>query len=350
MVPAREDTSFTPATAEMVRGFCEHLRLTGRQRATIESYGRDARMFLEFLTENRIPIGDVSPDLLLAYQTHLRHEIGERDNSIRRHVIGVRQFFRYLAGQDGERRNGAESAVDTDAKRAKAMTGKATDTQGASPLDFAFVPERDESLGRQLTDAEINRLLSLAGQTSPALKATRDRALVALLALDGIKANELISLGWENVAFEGSRGILKVPGSRSRTITLDPQTVAALRDYANEYRLMQTQQTTAGSSGARPSGQRMFVAFKGKESVLTLPEMTRHGMKFIMYELGERAGIHGLNSEMLRHHAITWQMSLGKSPEAIMEHLGLRRLGNIAKHFASHPASASESSDPGKPN
>jgi hypothetical protein len=62
--------------------------------------------------------------------------------------------------------------------------------------------------------------------------------------------------------------------------------------------------------------------------------MTRHGLKFVMYELGEKIGISKLNSELLRHHAIRHQLASGKSPEDLMGHLGLRRLGNIARHNA----------------
>ena len=62
--------------------------------------------------------------------------------------------------------------------------------------------------------------------------------------------------------------------------------------------------------------------------------MTRHGLKFVMYELGDKIGVSALNSELLRHHAIRHQLALGKTPEELMGHLGLRRLGNIARHNA----------------
>ena len=62
--------------------------------------------------------------------------------------------------------------------------------------------------------------------------------------------------------------------------------------------------------------------------------MTRHGLKFILYEWGEKAGTKHLNTELLRHFAVTHLLREGRSPEEIMQHLGLRRMGNIAKHIA----------------
>jgi hypothetical protein len=68
--------------------------------------------------------------------------------------------------------------------------------------------------------------------------------------------------------------------------------------------------------------------------------MTRHGLKFIVYELGDKVGAKSLNTEQLRHFAVTHLISQGMAPDEIMAHLGLRRLGNIAKHLASVDSSS----------
>ena len=56
----------------------------------------------------------------------------------------------------------------------------------------------------------------------------------------------------------------------------------------------------------------------------------------MLYELGSQAQIKKLNSELLRHYAIHYHILLGRTPEEIMKHFGLKRLGNIAKHFTKH--------------
>ena len=82
-----------------------------------------------------------------------------------------------------------------------------------------------------------------------------------------------------------------------------------------------------------PHKIQMFCAFKGRDSALQLPSMTRHGLKFALYEIGDKVGIDKLNSETLRHHAVCYLLEKGKTTAEIMEHLGLKRPGNIAKHF-----------------
>ncbi len=80
--------------------------------------------------------------------------------------------------------------------------------------------------------------------------------------------------------------------------------------------------------------KRMFISFKGRDAATPFPNMTRHGIKFIFYELAQKAKLPTLNTELLRHFAVAHLIKSGQTPDQIMKHLGLRRLGNIAKHIA----------------
>jgi integrase len=144
----------------------------------------------------------------------------------------------------------------------------------------------------------------------------------------------LIALSWddfddrspgshENEPFLGglSSALLKIGGSRARLIALHPRTAHALREYEQLH-----------AEGT------MFLAFKGRESNLTLPQMTRHGLKFILYEVGNRIGLQGLNAEKLRHYAIDFQLLQGKTPEQLQHHLGLRRPGLVGRHLLADAA------------
>src|SRR4051812_12518548 len=82
--------------SQTVTRFAESLRSRGKQPATVESYCRDAQRFLDYLERNRMPATQVEPGTLIAYQDYLRQDCEERDNSVRRTVIGIRQFFRFL--------------------------------------------------------------------------------------------------------------------------------------------------------------------------------------------------------------------------------------------------------------
>lgn len=286
---------------QSVKAFGDSLRERGKQPATVDSYRRDAARFVEYLSENSITPGDVSPEILVAYQDYLSHTCQERENTVRRAVIGVRQFYRYLA---------------------------ATSHASNSPLDAVSIPPRDESLAKVLDDDEVEDVVAVAGAGSPPSKAARDVALVGLLAWEGLKATESIGLLWSDLIDSGGKhASLHIGGNRERVINLEERTRENLRNWRDHYhRHLKT------ALGSKERG-RMFVSFKGRDAGTLLPEITRHGLKFIMYELGEKSGINHLNTESLRHFAVNRQLALGRSPEDIMRHLGLRRLGNIAKHM-----------------
>jgi integrase/recombinase XerD len=290
--------------AQTVHRFADNLRSRGKQPATIESYCRDAQRFLEYIGKVRLPAQKVEPETLLAYQDYLRNDCEERDNSVRRTVIGIRQFYRFLS----------ESR-----------------TVAGTPFDAVPIPVRDESLpSKGIKDDDVDTILTIALAGKPECKALRDAAIVSLLAHEGVKANELINLLWTDVLEEeGTAGSLRIAGSRARAIPLSSETHEWLKAYRRAYEQIRHPVITG------PVKKRIFISFKGRDAASPLPEMTRHGLKFILYELGEKAGVPGLNTEQLRHYAVSHLLAKGKAPDEIMVHLGLRRIGNIAKHLAS---------------
>lgn len=287
--------------SELVNNFAAELKEKGKQPATVESYTRDAHRFIEFLDSNKLHAKQVEPNTLVAFQKHLREACEERDNSIRRTVIGVRQFYRYLSS-----------------------SGEISD----SPFDSVAIPSRDERLREDLTTTQVESLLESAAEGRHAFKSARDTSIIALLAFEGIKAGELINIYWHDFIVEGDHATLAIAGSKQRTIRLSAEVKSYLIQYKNLYATIEHPTI----QNANP--QRMFIAFKGREAASPIPEMTRHGLKFILYEMGEKVGLKKLNTEQLRHYAVNHLISLGRSSEEIMQHLGLKRLGNIAKHMS----------------
>lgn len=287
-----------------LQNFTKSLARKGRRPATVDSYRRDAESFLKYMTSENLNYKDLEPETLNQYQQWLTHS--DKSNSIRRKVIGARQFFRFLA----------DEGIIQD-----------------SPFDDAPIPERSELLPKPISYRSIKKLIdSLAGNSG--LKAARDRVILCLIALEGLKASELIDIKWHGLFLSDKEFSLKIPGSRSRRIFLEPETAIAMRRYKSEVALLQEKR--------QRKLDRICLGFKGKDASLVLDKMTRHGVKFLLYELGQAINYPKLNTEILRHHAVSFQLAKGKSPEELMNHLGLRRLGNIAKHLGSE-ASKQES-------
>jgi integrase/recombinase XerD len=290
--------------------FSDNLKAHGKQPSTVESYARDAQQFLDYLDKRKISPHLASPSTLVEYQSHLVDERKEKENSMRRTVIGIRQFYRFL---------GEEKFIEQ------------------TPFDDVPIPERNDRLPIDLKQDDIERVIQLATNGVGSLKTARDAAIVTLLSYEGLKATELIALCWSNYLGGNAGATLYVKGTRARTLNLSERTVKYLEQYRSYYEKFCEHPVIKADKE-----KRMFISFKGKDGVVPIPHMTRHGLKFIIYELGEKAGVKHLNAELLRHYAVSNLLGFGRSPEEIMKHLGLRRMGNIAKHMARNHCRVSE--------
>jgi site-specific recombinase XerD len=290
----------------LITQFATFLSSQGKQAATIESYCRDADSFCTYLQRCSLVFSNLEPRTLQFYQEELQSARQEKPNSIRRSTIGIRQFFRFLH---------CEKII------------------ASSPFDQVPIPPRQEDLPPTLLAEEIDLLLTFAQEKSPSPKAERDAAICALLAYEGVKASELTQLRWRDYHSDSMLPSLRLTSlstQRSpRVITL--QRITAL--YLNRYQ----EAFQAWEHPFKDSPRNihmMFIGFKGRHQLSPLPYLTRHGLKFMLYELGAKLAIANLNAEHLRHFAINFMLSQGTSAEHIMQHLGLRRLGNIAKYKA----------------
>src|SRR5690606_34745575 len=102
---------------------------------------------------------------------------------------------------------------------------------GPSPFDYVAIPMRDESIPEPLTDADIDELMSVVHVSRPPLKKYRDGAIVCLLAYEGLKANEMITLKWRDLIVLPDRMSLHISGQRSRAISLSTVSRSWLERY-----------------------------------------------------------------------------------------------------------------------
>ncbi len=286
---------------QVIGRFRSHLARLGRHSATVDCYGRDGSAFLKFLDRAGVETSEIGPKTIDEYQEYLR-STGHVNNSIRRSVIGVRQLFRYIQEEHG---------------------------LGQSPIEESIIPKRTDVFRHRLTPMLIDRIFADARRQSVKLKALRDQVMLGLLGYEGLKVNELIHLCWKDFLHSSKSSRLRIQGERPRLIDVEPlvaQSLQELRDHTKHLAL---------KSGKLFSGDsRVMVGFKGAGLRLVISELTRHGVKFALYELGKHAEVDHLNSEDLRHHAIAHKVGLGLSNEEVMVHLGLRTPGKTRLHSA----------------
>jgi len=279
---------------ELLNEYKTHLLAHGKLLATVNSYECDSRGFIQYLTTmKKSPILDGLEDLA-SFQNYLELDEKESPNSIRRKIIGVKSFLRFVIPRLTKKSSGFE--------------------------DYP-IPNRHDLLPDCLTAEDIENLMSVASQQNPSLKGLRDKAILCCLAFEGLKVNEIIDLKASNIVFHTDGATCLIRGPRDRLIYLCHDTALAIKDYLAEF----SQINTIKSS--------LFVAIRGRQINLTSRGITRHGIKFILYDLGLACEIKHLNSELLRHFAMDFQLRVrGQSTEQVMNHFGLRQPGNIGRH------------------
>lgn len=307
-------TKPAPSTDQLLADFAAYLQQYGRKPATIESYTTDTHGFVDYVlaafyepnagTVEDVDWRQIGSAHLIHYQQHLIETEQAMANSVRRKTLAIRQFFRFLANE--------ELLPD-------------------SPVEDVPVPKRDDGLPEQLHYQAIEALVSSCHSTKEgaSLKWYRDKAILALLALEGLKSTEAINLIWSHHRdrSDNPAGYLHIGGQRKRTLVLSPGTRSLLSHYRSAYF------AEPALSGLAGVDQKVLVSFKGPGGGLISPTMTRHGLKFLLYEIGHLRGIDSLNAEMLRHYCIRHHLEQGMAPEQLMEKLGLKRMGVISRHL-----------------
>ncbi len=281
-------TAFIPA-------FKAHLAIRGCSGATVDSYSSDVRLFLQFMHARQLSSEDLDASTLHAYCDFLQTDSARHENSQRRKIIAIRQFFTFLT----------DDATLTD-----------------NPFEKAIIPVRDDTLHYELQSDKLTQLLTALAKRADT-QSVRNLALINLLAFEGLKASELVALRWQDFVPSPRGALLRIGGNRQRVINLQPATVAGLRQWQRVARQRHPQLDT----------RLMFGGFKGPEGALPLATLTRHGLKFILAQLAVQADIPSLTPALLRHHATRHMLLQGKSITDSMAHLGLRRTGNVRQHL-----------------
>lgn len=276
------------------------LKKYGRKKATISSYSSDVRGFLTYLSGTFSSYEEIDSSHLLDYQDYLKNSVQAMDNSIRRKILALRQFFRFL---------------------------KDRSEVSETPFDRIPIPVRIDDLPELLHFEKITKLLFRTHPQLENIKAQRDLAILYLIAIEGLKTSEIIQLKWDQVKKFRSKYILSIGGTRKRIVYLAESTEKNLCNYLELYL------TNPKLEQIPKKDRNVFISFKGSSEGLISPKMTRHGLKFLLYEIGEKFGIPFLNAEMLRHFCIRYNLEHGLSPEDIMNKFGLKRLGIISRHF-----------------
>ena len=242
---------------------------------TLESYTRDIRKFLIYLSENNLDFKSVKKTNIIAYILYLQ-KAGRATSSISRSIASIRAFYKMLI---------KNNIVLKD------------------PTLNLESPKSEKKAPQVLSVEEIEKLLSLPSTSEP--KGIRDKAMLEILYATGIRVTELINLNIQDANLE--IGFIKCNGNKERIIPMGRAAIDILKIYISEYR---------GRLLNRDDEEALFLNFHGER-------MTRQGFWKIIKHYASIANINKvITPHTLRHSFAAHLIENGADLKSVQQMLG----------------------------
>lgn len=267
--------------------YLRHLGIEKNASAyTVKSYREDLMQALAFFRE-RLGTADATPDrittrLLRAHMAWL-HEQGYAKPTIARRIASVRSWLRFLC------------------RRGVLQVNPAEGLRG---------PKQDKKLPNFMTEANIDRLLSLEPGESPL--ALRDKAMLETLYSAGVRVGELCSLKIDDLDLDEGLITVRGKGRKERLALLGSKAKQALRDWLKARESFQAH--------LHKSGTAVFLNKNG--GPLTVRSVGRILEKYLI-----QAGLDAsATPHTLRHTFATHLLDAGADIRGVQELLGHKNL------------------------
>lgn len=242
---------------------------------TLESYNRDVRQFLNYLTQNGIDFKSVKKSHIISYVFYLQKE-GKATSSISRGLASIRAFYRVLL---------KNRIIIYD------------------PTVSLESPKIERKMPNVLLISEVEKLLDTPNGNEQ--KGARDKAMLEILYATGIRVTELINLNLGDINLD--LGYVKCCGAKERIVPIGRIAIKALEDYILNYRDLFLKNKDETS---------LFVNFHGDR-------MTRQGFWKIIKHYASVAGIDkDITPYTLRHSFATHLIENGADLKSVQQMLG----------------------------
>ena len=269
----------------MERDIERFLRYLAVEKGLSDNYQLSVRRALDHLSEwlenerGVTETGQVTLDHLTAYLAHRRLDDRVASSSLRVNLIGIKIFFRYLAGKGKVSEDVAEG-ID-------------------SPKVEKYLPET-------LNELTVKKLLEASREDSRPL-ARRDTAILELLYSSGLRVSELVNARLENIYLEDGAIRVTGKGNKTRVVPVGSAALEALNCYLKGER---------PSLVSRQSGSEIFLSKWGKK-------LTTTRIWQIVKQRAKLAGIEqNVYPHLLRHSFATHLLGNGADLRVIQELLG----------------------------
>lgn len=257
--------------------FYTDLRLKMRDsEETAQTYKTSAKLFLCWLSDQRIKLADVSVQTLIYYLLYRKTSDKINEITLSKDISALRSFGDYIVRENIWKENHA--------------------IQLEKPRSSRKIP-------RYLSVEEIDRLLSVIDKNTPLGK--RDDALYELVYSCGLRISEVCGLLVENLHMNERIILVHGKGDKERIVPFGSRAAEKLQIYLDEVRpvLCGTKQT-----------KEIFVNYRGDA-------ISRKGVWKRFQELEALSGVHA-KVHTLRHSFATHLLQGGADLRSVQELLG----------------------------
>jgi site-specific recombinase XerD len=237
-----DGTAAVVADVELANKFLKHLVVRCFSPATVRAYAYDLLNFLRFLSGRRATLADVVPTDLFDYLdwqqqppatagvrvVRLADRRGAAPASVNRRVAAVRGLFEYAVTTDARVDNPVPAGRRSSGLRAKrrGLLGHIGPGRAGTGGRLVREPRR---LPESVSAEEISDFLA-------DLRTYRDRAIVLLMALGGLRAAEVRSLRLADVDMGLRRVRVMGKGGRERVVPVERAFFTELGAYLRDER------------------------------------------------------------------------------------------------------------------
>lgn len=244
---------------------------------TVAAYGRDLEKFRRFCQARKLTPPRVGRQQVVDFLGSL-YQQGLDSRSVARHLVTLRNFFRFLRQEGAIRRE---------------------------PTEHIESPRVWKRLPKFLTVEEVERLLGAPGSVTPV--DLRDKAMLEVLYATGLRVSELVNLKVADVQLEASYLRCLGKGSKERVVPLGKQATAAIETYLRQARV---------KLGRRRASPHLFLSRRGQA-------MTRQNFWRLLRLRARAAGIRTrLTPHVLRHSFATHLLERGADLRSVQVLLG----------------------------
>jgi integrase/recombinase XerD len=288
IVSQKSEIQAVASTDDLLAAWADFLRLDVAQGdaspRTVATYQAQVRDFLAWCQAQGLHPALATEDDLKAYRAHLVERYARATVATR--LAAIRRFY-----------------------QAAVWRGYRTDNPAAGIRPPRERTARDDRV-RFLPLEGLKRLLD--APRGDGLRAVRDRAILALMGIHGLRVGEIVALDVADLDLDA--GTVSVPGKggKRRTVYLVDISRQRLADW------LAVREQAAGEGETA-----LFVAVD-RAKRFTGRRMTRRAVEALTDRYLERLGLKrgGISCHSLRHSAAVWARAFGAAVDALADMLG----------------------------